>query len=99
VTRIRTSLKVKVSSLPGQLFREYMVTVKKSVVEVALEMVQEDIRHQSLPLLQHMQGSSDAISNKKGMDSAKLPKDQVFLKVWRPYHATTVCQADQIGKH
>jgi hypothetical protein len=65
-----------------------MVTVKKSVVEVALEMVQEDIRHQSLPLLQHMQGSSDAISNKKGMDSAKLPKDQVFLKVWRPYHAT-----------
>jgi hypothetical protein len=28
------------------------------------------------------------ISNKKGMDSAKLPKDQVFLKVCRTYHAT-----------
>jgi hypothetical protein len=29
--------------------------------EVALELAQEDItRHQSLPLLQHMQGSSDA---------------------------------------
>jgi hypothetical protein len=64
-----------------------MVTVKKSVVEVALEIVQEGIGHQSLPLLQHMQGSSDAISN-KGTDSAKLPKDQVFLKIWRPYHAT-----------
>ena len=29
-------------------------------VDVALELIQEDIRHQSLPLLQHMQGSSDA---------------------------------------
>ena len=28
-------------------------------IKVALELVQEDIRHQSL-LLQHMQGSSDA---------------------------------------
>jgi hypothetical protein len=39
-----------------------MVIVKKSVVKVkvALELVQEDIRHQSLPLLQHMKGSSDA---------------------------------------
>ena len=39
-----------------------MVIVEKSVVEVevALEWVQENIRHQSLPLLQHMQGSSDA---------------------------------------
>jgi hypothetical protein len=34
-----------------------------------------------------MQGSSDAINN-KGTDSAKLPKDQVFLKIWQPYHAT-----------
>jgi len=29
------------------------------------------------------------ISNKKGMDSEKLPKDdQVFLKACRTYHAT-----------
>ena len=28
------------------------------------------------------------ISNKKGMDKAELPKDQVFLKVCRTYHAT-----------
>ena len=27
------------------------------------------------------------ISNKKGIDSAKLPKDQIFLKVCRIYHA------------
>jgi hypothetical protein len=28
------------------------------------------------------------ISNKKGMDSEKLPKDQVFLKACRTYHAS-----------
>jgi len=52
-----------------------MVIAKKSVVEVevALELVQSE------PIVD--------ISNKKGIESAKLPKDQVFLKACRTYHA------------
>ena len=63
-------------------------------VEAALELVQ-DIRHQTLEAYHYCSIYREAvmqkkpivnISNKKGMDSAKLPKDQVFLKVCRTYH-------------
>ena len=60
--------------------------VKKSVVEVALELVQEDRAYHCCSMMQKKPIVD--ISNKKGMDSGKLSKDHVFLKACRTYYAT-----------
>jgi hypothetical protein len=58
--------------------------VRKSVV--ALELVQEDIRHQNLPLQHHMQGSRRsllcvlAIKREWEIRSFPILQNQVFLK-------------------
>ena len=56
------------------------------MVEVALELVQEDRAYHCCGMMQKKPIVD--ISNKKGMDSEKLPKDQIFLKACQTYHAT-----------
>ena len=52
------------------------------MVEVALELVQEDRAYHCCSMMQKKPIVD--IGNKKGMDSGKLSKDQVFLKHAEP---------------